>query len=128
MTANHKGYFEYRVCNLDSNPDSDATQDCLDRGLLKIAGTDSTKYRDVGNYGSEPITVRLQLPSDIACDHCVFQWKYTTGNSWGTDINTGESGPGMGVENETFMGCADISITADGSSTQTRPPSLASTR
>jgi hypothetical protein len=95
---------------LDSNPDSDATQECLDRRLLTMADTDSTKFRDVGNYGSTAITSRVQLPSDAVCQHCVFQWKYTTGNSWGTDPITGQSGLGMGVENETFMGCSDISI------------------
>ncbi|CAF1008607.1 unnamed protein product [Rotaria sp. Silwood1] len=122
LTANHKGYFEFRLCNLDNNPNSDATQECLDRRLLKIAGTDSTKFRDVDKYGSQAITVRVQLPSDVACRHCVFQWKYTTGNSWGTDPVTGQSGLGMGIENETFMGCSDISIVSNGSPTQTEPP------
>ncbi len=97
---------------MDSNPNAEATQDCLDRRLLKIAGTDSTKFGDVGGYGSVSINIRLQLPSDIACRHCVFQWKYTTANNWGTDPITGESGLGKGVENETFMGCSDISIVA----------------
>ncbi|CAF1289427.1 unnamed protein product [Adineta ricciae] len=122
LTANHKGYFEFRLCSLDSNPDSEATQDCLDRRLLKLVGTDSTKYRDVDKYGSEAITVRLQLPADVACRHCVFQWKYVTGNSWGTDPLTGQSGLGMGIENETFMGCADISIVANGAPVNTLPP------
>ncbi|CAM4892243.1 unnamed protein product [Rotaria socialis] len=127
LTANHKGYFEFRLCNLDSTPNSDATQDCLDRRLLKIAGTDSTRYRDVDKYGSQAITVRIQLPSDVACRHCVFQWRYTTGNSWGTDPITGQSGLGMGIENETFMGCSDISIVANGSPTQTVPPIVVTT-
>jgi len=116
LTANHKGYFEYRLCNVDSTPDFEATQECLDRGILKMAGSDSTKYREVGNYGSQAITVRVQLPSGVSCRHCVFQWKYTTGNNWGTDPTTGQSGIGMGIENETFMGCSDISIVGNGGS------------
>ncbi|CAF0739159.1 unnamed protein product [Rotaria sordida] len=121
-TANHKGHFEFRLCNVDSNPNSDATQECLDRRVLKIAGTDSTRIRDVDKYGTATITVRVQLPSDVACRHCVFQWKYTAGNNWGTDPITGQSGLGMGIENETFMGCSDISINGNGSPIETIPP------
>jgi hypothetical protein len=113
---------------LDGNPDSDATQECLDQRLLTIVGTDSTKFRDVDKYRSEPISIRVQLPSDVACQHCVFQWKYTTGNNWGTDPITGESGLGMGIENETFMGCSDISIIGDGSPVITSPPVIIPTR
>lgn len=100
---------------MDASPSADASQECLDRHLLKIAGTDSTKFRDVDKYGSEMITVRVQLPPNVACRHCVFQWKYTAGNSWGTDASTGQSGAGLGRENETFMGCSDITILANGS-------------
>jgi hypothetical protein len=121
------GYFEFRLCNLDNNPNSDATQECLDGNLLKIAGTDSTKFRDVGQYGSQQINIRVQLPSNVACRHCVFQWKYTTGNNWGTDPTTGHSGTGMGIENETFMGCSDISIVSDGSPVITIPPIIVPT-
>jgi hypothetical protein len=120
LTANHKGYFEFRLCNLDGSS-SDATQDCLDRGILKIANTDSTKFRDIDKYGSEAITVRVQLPSNVACRHCVFQWRYTTGNNWGTDPVTGQSGIGFGIENETFMGCSDITIVANGAPTNPPP-------
>ncbi|UJR14528.1 hypothetical protein I4U23_001524 [Adineta vaga] len=115
LTANHKGYFEFRLCNLDASPSADASQECLDRHLLKIANTDSTKFRDVDKYGSEMIALRVQLPPNVACQHCVFQWKYTAGNSWGTDPTTGQSGPGLGKENETFMGCSDIAILSNGS-------------
>ncbi|CAF4542593.1 unnamed protein product [Rotaria sp. Silwood2] len=125
LSANHQGYFEYRLCNIDDNPNFDATQECLDRHLLTIANTDSTKYRDIVQHGSDMITVRVQLPLDVACQHCVFQWKYTTGNNWGRDPTTNKSGPGLGRENETFMGCSDIIIVAN-SPTTTLPPILIS--
>jgi hypothetical protein len=99
---------------VDANPLSDATQQCLDRGLLKLANSGSTKLTDIGSYGTKTIIVRLQLPSDVACRHCVFQWKYTAGNNWGRDPVTGEEGLGLGIENETFMGCADITILKNG--------------
>ena len=117
MSANHRGYFEFRLCSLENNANSDATQECLDRHLLQIADTNLTKYRDVAKHGSKMITIRVQLPSDIACHHCVFQWKYTTGNNWGRDPVTNKSGPGLGRENETFMGCSDIAILGNSSTT-----------
>jgi hypothetical protein len=107
---------------LDASPSTDATQECLDQQPLKIANTDSTRFRDVDKYGSEMITVRVQLPSNVACVHCVLQWKYTAGNSWATDPVTGQSGVGLGRENETFMGCSDISILPNGS--PTTPPQV----
>ena len=122
LTANHRGYFEFRLCNLDSTPNGDATQECLDRRVLKIAGSESTRFGDVGVYGSTTISARVQLPADVNCRHCVFQWKYTAANNWGTDPVTGQSGLGMGVENETFMGCADISIVSNGTPVNTPPP------
>ena len=104
---------------MDADPLADATQECLDRHQLIIVNTNSTKFRDVDKYGSKMITVRVQLPPDVACQHCVFQWKYTAGNNWGTDSVTGQSGPGLGRENETFMGCSDIAILPNGSSIDT---------
>lgn len=89
---------------------------------MKIADTGATRTKDVGIYGSSMIPVRVQLPPNLACKHCVFQWKYTAANSWGTDAATGESGPGKGRENETFMGCSDIAIVPNG--TPTQPPSV----
>jgi hypothetical protein len=106
---------------LDNNPNSDATQECLDRYLLTIIDTNSTAYRNLSKHGSEMISIRVQLPFNVACQHCVFQWKYTTGNNWGRDPLTNKSGPGLGRENETFMGCSDITILAN-RSIITRPP------
>lgn len=77
-----------------------------------ILESNSTKYRDIAKHGSEMIHIHVQLPLNLACQHCVFQWKYTTGNNWGRDPSTNKSGPGLGRENETFMGCSDIRINA----------------
>ncbi|UJR32265.1 hypothetical protein I4U23_019730 [Adineta vaga] len=123
LSANHQGYFEFRLCSLDSTPNADATQECLDNYLLTILDSNSTKYRDITRHGSDTITTRVQLPSNLACQHCVFQWRYTTGNNWGRDPTTNKSGPGLGKENETFMGCSDISITPK-KTTTIRPPKI----
>ncbi|CAF1307866.1 unnamed protein product, partial [Didymodactylos carnosus] len=127
LTANHKGYFEFRLCNVDGWS-SDATQACLDQNVLEFA--DGThRFKNVGDYGSTKIDLDVKLPSNVKCDHCVFQWKYTTGNNWGTDPQTGQSCGGCGAENETFMGCADIRIDGEGNGNEpTEKPQPQTTR
>ena len=49
------------------------------------------------------IYTKLKLPAQLTCNHCVFQWKYNAGNSWGTDQITGQSGLGLGPQ-EQFYG------------------------
>lgn len=57
------------------------------------------------------IKLQVQLPKDLLCDHCVFQWKYNTGHSWGSDPITGKAGIGLGTQ-EQFYGCSDIQISS----------------
>ena len=66
--------------------------------------------------------MQIRLPDEFECDHCVLQWRYHTGNSWGTDEN-GHSGIGLGYQEE-FYGCADIEIisTAESSQSSTIKP------
>lgn len=54
------------------------------------------------------IHINVSLPANLTCKHCVFQWKYITGNSWG--VSNGRSCVGCGGKNEEFYGCSDISI------------------
>jgi len=35
LTANHKGYFEFKICPAD-NSDTEVTQTCLDKNVLKF--------------------------------------------------------------------------------------------
>ena len=37
------------------------------------------------SYGSRQIDYEtsVKLPEDLLCNHCVLQWRYHTGNSWG---------------------------------------------
>ena len=60
--------------------------------------------------------MNVKLPENLECDHCVLQWRYHTGNSWGTDEN-GMGGIGFGYQEE-FYGCADIEIVATGQNTK----------
>jgi len=107
ITANHRGSFEFRLCNIDGW-NSDATQECLDQTILYLDGSlNETKYLVEGNYSS--ILLNLTLPDNLTCDHCIFQWKWHTGNSWG--INEDENTcVGCGNYQEEFFGCADIAV------------------
>jgi len=101
ITAGHKGYLEFRICNVDGW-EGDATNACFRQNPLKDAdGKTRFKYIDGFN------TYLLYPPKDMTCKHCVFQvryllmflkitlirsqriffwikWKFHAGNSWGT--------------------------------------------
>ncbi|KAL4220883.1 hypothetical protein ACF0H5_019149 [Mactra antiquata] len=104
LTANHKGWFEYRLCQND-DPKKRLTQECFDKHLL----TDDNKYRFVITKSMEHVTHSVALPAGVKCRNCVLQWKYNTGNSWGTDPITSLGCIGCGKQ-EQFYACADISI------------------
>lgn len=131
VTANHLGFFEFRLCNIDGW-ETDATQECLNQTLLFIENTGMQQY--VINNETKISNYRIGLPKDLTCNHCVLQWKYTTGNSWGFDPAKNISCVGCGPVQEQFYGCADISIqdpnslqsTASAAST-TKPTSTVST-
>jgi hypothetical protein len=57
------------------------------------------------------VHINVTLPINLICKHCVFQWKYITGNSWGMSNET--ACVGCGKQNEEFYGCSDIAILAD---------------
>lgn len=106
ITANHLGYFEFRLCahNNDRNP---ATHDCFDKNVLEVADGLGTRFPIAKDMFLT--TLQLQLPRDVTCTQCILQWKWNTGNSWGRDPVTGVSGMGYGAQ-EQFYGCADIAI------------------
>ncbi|XP_078335250.1 uncharacterized protein LOC111133536 [Crassostrea virginica] len=109
LTAAHKGKFFFRVCKqLDELVE--VTQECLNQNQLKVIENGIAKdYYESKETGAAKINLRVQLPPDMICDHCVFQWWYKTGNSWGQF--PGEPGClGCGPQ-ETFVNCADIKIT-----------------
>lgn len=107
LTANHKGWVEYRLCQ-NNDPKAAVTQDCLDKHLL-AAEDGNTRFQILS--GMEFITHFVRLPPDVTCKDCVLQWKYNTGNSWGKDLETGESCLGCGPQ-EQFYACADVAIGA----------------
>lgn len=107
ITANHKGYFEFRLCDVDqANNDGEATQACLNKNVLKDK-YGRIKVPCLNGTGKFPIS--LVLPKTLSCKHCVFQWKYNTGNSWNIDPTTKIGCMGCGPQ-ENFYGCSDIEI------------------
>lgn len=100
------------MCNIDDHPDKDATQECLDLTLLEVVNG-STQYDIEPKWMTTHVNV--SLPANLTCKHCVFQWKYITGNSWG--ISNGSACLGCGTKNEEFYGCSDISIVNESEST-----------
>ncbi|KAH3809985.1 putative protein TPRXL [Dreissena polymorpha] len=110
LTANHKGWWEFRVCPLP-NSRTKVTQECLNQYLLtNHKGT--TRYDLDANQitGTGEFKVGLNLPDDVSCENCVLQWIYNTGNSWGCDSTTGTCCVGCGPGQENFWNCADIRI------------------
>ncbi|XP_013418916.1 uncharacterized protein LOC106179736 [Lingula anatina] len=105
LTAAHKGWFEFRLCP-HNNPSIPATQACLDRYLLQRA--DGSGARTQVDKGPTTYRMKYKLPAGLTCSQCVMQWKYRTGNSWGTDAN-GRGCLGCGPQEE-FYNCADVSI------------------
>lgn len=106
VTANHYGYFQFSLCNVDHQR-GEATQECLDRNVLSDLHGQKHIYIERGKTGT--MKFQLKLPAGFRCNHCVFQWKYNSGNSWGVDRMTGESGLGKGPQ-EQFYGCSDVQI------------------
>jgi len=104
ITANHRGYFYFRICNVDNERESD---DCFNRyKLLTASGTDTY---ELPSTDAKDYIMSLRLPSDLTCNHCVLQWTYVAGNNWGwCPDGTGKLGCGP---QEHFRTCSDIKIT-----------------
>lgn len=102
LTANHKGYFVFRICNLDNGPESDA---CFEHNHVM---TEGGEVYTLPSYDSKDFVITLYLPRDLKCNHCVLQWTYITANSWGT-CNDGSQAAGCGPQ-ENFRTCSDITI------------------
>ncbi|XP_023932961.1 uncharacterized protein LOC106150787 [Lingula anatina] len=110
LTANHWGWFEFRLCPND-NFYKTVTQACLDRHLLRLADGTGTRWHipRTAPFQSD-FYILLKLPEYVFCEkQCVMQWMYNTGNSWGRDPVTLESCIGCGNQ-ENFINCADVTI------------------
>jgi len=110
LTANHQGYFEFRLC---PNNDiwEDPEQSCFDRFRLKTGKTGGLKY-PIYDYSTGLRMLYVRLPRSLECEQCILQWTYTAGNNWGKCAN-GTGAVGCGPQ-ETFRACSDIRIEGTG--------------
>ncbi|XP_021344916.1 uncharacterized protein LOC110444888 [Mizuhopecten yessoensis] len=95
ITANHKGWFEFRICPAKNNY-TPVTKECLESNVLTLDGG-STRYI-LHSATKGDIAINVHLPDDLSCDHCVLQWYWKAGNS--------------NKNQETFVNCADVTINA----------------
>lgn len=136
ITANHKGYFLFDLCNLDASSES---EQCFALHKLKLANGQD-RYTVPDSKSDVYYNTTVVLPSNLNCKHCVFRWTYVTGeltifgfrfrlicllfriccicllcvctgNSWGICQN-GSGAVGCG-EQEHFRGCSDIHVLGD---------------
>ncbi|XP_077293877.1 uncharacterized protein LOC143916588 [Arctopsyche grandis] len=105
IVANHNGYFEFHLCNLDRF--GMETEECYSSSQLLFAS--GSNQQAIGSQlGDHNLSIRL--PAGVTCKHCVLRWSYTAGNIWG-NCPDGTSKPGCGPQ-ETYKTCSDITITA----------------
>jgi len=110
ITANHKGFFEFRLCP-QNRTDVAASESCMERHLLDVRGGGK---RYMLPSGTGIFSTEIALPKGLTCSHCVLQWRYVGGNNWGICPSTGIGETGCGPQEE-FRACSDISITPGGS-------------
>ncbi|XP_067664616.1 uncharacterized protein [Haliotis asinina] len=136
LTANHRGFFEFRLCP-HNNPYVSVTQDCLDRnelhiiqvtkqnGSVVVVGETHFFFTDSTNF---VFIVTLQLPSHITCTQCVLQWHYKAAQH--NNVHScGYIGCG---DQEHYINCADVEITpltnaSPTTTSSTPPPTTSST-
>ena len=80
LTANHGGYFEFRLCPVEKRRVR-ATRECFDKYPLVITSQlkPDIKYwiEDRGMQGH--VKLEVKLPPLLSCKHCVLQWRWWTG-------------------------------------------------
>ena len=73
ITAPHRGYIEFRICNID-NVQGDATFECFEQNILrdKLGNSRFTYSQGKNTYSICP-------PKNFVCNHCVLQVSLKTG-------------------------------------------------
>ncbi|KAL7286075.1 hypothetical protein TKK_0019592 [Trichogramma kaykai] len=103
LSANHDGYFQFAVCPLD---DQAETEECFEAHPLLLAKDGSDKYY-VGKKSGR-LDIDLTLPKNLKCQQCSLRWHYHTANMWGMCEN-GRGQMGCGPQ-ENYRTCSDVAI------------------
>ena len=77
VTANHKGYFTFKLCD-NNNTEQDPDQSCFDGRVLRIVPSGEDRYY-LTTFNTGVFTLKLRLPRDLRCSQCILQWTYTVG-------------------------------------------------
>ncbi|XP_055603164.1 uncharacterized protein LOC129751587 [Uranotaenia lowii] len=110
ITANHRGYFLFDLCNLSE--EGSETEECFEKNQLLDANGRREWY--LNSTANVDYHVKLQLPDNFTCEHCILQWTYITANSWGI-CEDGSGKLGCGAQ-ENFRTCSDITISSNATS------------
>ncbi|ESO93013.1 hypothetical protein LOTGIDRAFT_119849, partial [Lottia gigantea] len=103
---NQLGYFRFYLCPDMNGQEYIDLDECFDKHPLQILDTFSSTYY-VGSGGGV-FNMKLILPVNVFCQHCVLKWAYVTGKE-GRDLHSCRNCLGCGPQ-ETFINCADITI------------------
>ncbi|KAJ8664866.1 hypothetical protein QAD02_006528 [Eretmocerus hayati] len=105
LTANLGGHFEFSICDLYQLDTPYEYENCF-KPLLLEDGRSKFELPDASTVGI--YTIKVQLPQNLVCVHCVLRWQYVAANNWGICPNgTGKLGCGP---QEMFRTCSDISV------------------
>uniref|UniRef100_A0A182MNE0 Chitin-binding type-4 domain-containing protein n=1 Tax=Anopheles culicifacies TaxID=139723 RepID=A0A182MNE0_9DIPT len=105
LTATHRGYFYFDLCNLDGGAEDES---CFSRYPLYLV--DGSRNWPLPSTEPGEYRISLKLPGSLTCNHCIFRWTYVAGNNWGY-CEDGSGRLGCGPQ-ETFKTCSDIRIAA----------------
>ncbi|RHY17179.1 hypothetical protein DYB25_008017, partial [Aphanomyces astaci] len=94
LMANHKGYFEFGLCKLETKDDKE-TNECF-QTLAQPSGETQWQLPP----GNEVFTIPSVLPAGVTCEgdaHCVLRWHYVGWNNADVGIDG----------QEQYWNCAD---------------------
>ncbi|OXA63536.1 hypothetical protein Fcan01_02764 [Folsomia candida] len=93
ITANHLGYFEFKLCPVKDET-KEVTEDCLNENTLKVLNGETwdTKYYVTSDEMAKDFIVKVKLPHHLTCNRCVMQWTYIA--DVGIIMNSGSWPPG----------------------------------
>jgi len=182
VTAHHRGHFEFFICDASELNGGQVTQECLMKNRLiraedpnarspidpqyphryyiepKCAGNHDrdvsfdSKLSENGYGHGQRMLMKYSLPSDLACEHCILQFHYMTGNTclapgyrtrtwpstysscagdgggsgWWADHLPDCNSPGASY-GEEFWNCADVKISSTGGVQETAAPARTTT-
>ena len=75
VTANHKGFFVFKLCS-NNNTVQDPVQSCFDDTVLRIVPSGEDRYY-LTTFNTGVFTLKLRLPPNVRCSQCILQWTYT---------------------------------------------------